>query len=43
MRRGGEMLTEWNRTGVQVLGLLVTLFSVGVLYEIAKSLFCQMM
>ena len=41
MRRGGDMLTEWNRTGAQFVGLLVTLFSVGVLYELCKDIFAK--
>ena len=41
LRRGGEMLTDWNRTGVQFVGLVATLFSGGVLYELLKDVFSK--
>lgn len=37
LRRGGEMLTEWNRTGCQFVGLMMTLFSGWVLYQLAQD------
>jgi hypothetical protein len=39
IRKGGEMLTEFNRVGVQIVGLLVALFALGIIYDIAKGLF----
>ena len=41
MRRGGEMLTDWNRTGCQFVGLVAILFSAGVLYEIAQDVLAR--
>ena len=38
LRRGGEMLTDWNRTGCQFVGLMVTVFSGWVLYQLAHDL-----
>jgi hypothetical protein len=34
LRRGGEMLREWNETGVQGLGLVVTGVSAWILYDL---------
>jgi hypothetical protein len=39
VRKGGELLTEFNRLGFQILGALIALFAAGVFYEIAKDLF----
>ena len=41
LRRGGEMLTDWNRTGVQLVGLIAALFSGGVLYDLLKDVFSK--
>ena len=41
LRRGGEMLTDWNRTGVQLVGLMAALFSGGVLYDLLKDVFSK--
>jgi hypothetical protein len=41
LRRGGEMLSDWNRTGVQFVGLIATLFSGGILYEVLKDVFSK--
>jgi hypothetical protein len=41
MRRGEEMLNEWNRTGVRFVGLIVTLFSGGILYDLVTDLFSK--
>ena len=41
LRRGGEMLTDLNRTGVQFVGLIVTLFSGGVLFELLSDVFTR--
>ena len=38
LRRGGEMLTGWNRTGYQFVGLMVAGFSGWVLYQLAHDL-----
>ncbi len=40
-RRRGEMLTDWNRTGFRFVGLVFTLFSGGVLYELLSDLFSK--
>lgn len=37
LRRGGEMLREWNEMQVQSLGLLLTCGSGWALYQIAPS------
>ena len=37
LRRVGEMLTDWNRTGVRLVGLLATLFAGGILYDVLKD------
>ena len=39
IRKGGEMLTGFNRFGFRVVGLIVALFAAGVLYDIGKELF----
>jgi hypothetical protein len=39
VRRGGELLTEWNRTGFQFVGLIIIIFSGGILYELARDFF----
>ena len=38
LRHGGEMLTNWNRTGYQLVGLMVMAFSGWVLYQLALDL-----
>lgn len=32
--RGGEMLTEWNRLGIQVAGAIFAGFAIYVLYSV---------
>lgn len=39
VRKGGEMLTDWNRGAFQLLGLIITLFAGSVLYELVSDLF----
>ena len=39
LRKGGEMQTEFNHLGIQIVGFLITLFSLGILYDIGKDLF----
>jgi hypothetical protein len=39
VRKGGELLTEFNRIGFQIVGILVALFAGGIFYEVAKDLF----
>jgi hypothetical protein len=34
VRKGGEMLTEWNRLGFQIAGVIVASFAVYVLYHL---------
>lgn len=34
VRKGGEMLTEWNRLGFQIVGAAVTGFVLYVLYTV---------
>jgi hypothetical protein len=34
LRRGGELLTSWNRLQVRVLGLVIVGFSLFVFYDI---------
>ncbi len=37
VRKGGELLSEWNRMGFQIVGLLLVCFSGFVLYELGKD------
>ena len=37
IRKGGEMLTEFNLIGVQMVGLVVALFALGVMYDIVQG------
>ena len=39
LRKGGEMKTEFNHLGIQIVGFLITLFSLGILYDIGNDLF----
>ena len=39
LRKGGEMQTEFNHLGIQIVGFLITLFSLGILYDIGNDLF----
>ena len=39
IRKGGEMVTDFNRMGIQLVGLLVALFALGIIYDVAKGLF----
>ena len=36
-----EMLNDWNRTSVQFVGLIITLFSGGLLYERVTDLLAK--
>jgi hypothetical protein len=38
IRKGGEMLTEFNLIGVQMVGLVVALFALGVIYDMMRGL-----
>lgn len=33
VRRGGELLTEWNRIGFQIAGAVFAAFAIFLLYE----------
>ena len=33
------MLTDFNRMGIQIVGLLVALFALGIIYDLLKGLF----
>ena len=37
LRRGGELLTDWNRTGLQIVGVMAASFSGWVLYHLAQD------
>ncbi len=37
VRRGGEMLTEWNRLGTQVVGALIAGFAVCALFALLRD------
>ncbi len=39
VRKGGEMLTEYNRLGFQIVGFVLAAFAAGVLYRIGTDLF----
>jgi hypothetical protein len=41
LRRGGEMLREWNETGVQLAGLVFAAASCWILYELVPSLWTE--
>ncbi len=41
VRKGGEMLNDWNRGAFQLSGLVMTLFAGGILYKIIGNLFRQ--
>jgi hypothetical protein len=34
--RGGEMLTDWNRLGIQIAGVVFAGFAIYVLYSIIR-------
>ena len=36
-RKGGEMLTEWNRLGIQVFGAILAVFAIYALYDILRD------
>ncbi len=38
IRKGGEMLTEFNLIGGQLAGLVVALFALGVMYDMVQGL-----
>jgi hypothetical protein len=38
IRKGGEMLTEFNLIGVQLVGLVAALFALGVMYDMVQGL-----
>jgi hypothetical protein len=37
LRKGGELLTEWNRIGVQFVGAILTIFAIWVLWSILRQ------
>jgi len=39
LRKGGEMQTEFNQFGIQVVGFVTALFALGILYDIGCDLF----
>ena len=41
LRSGGEMLREWNETGVQLVGLLFSCASGWMLYELVRSVWVE--
>jgi len=36
LRKGGELLTEWNRIGVQVAGAILTILAIWVLWDMFR-------
>lgn len=38
LRKGGEMLTEFNLMGIQFVGLLAAIFAAGSCYDVVKDL-----
>jgi hypothetical protein len=41
MRKGGEMLTRWNRSGVRFVGLIGTTVVIYILYQILCDMFSR--
>ena len=41
IRKGGEMLTNFNLGSLQIVAALVAGFAAYVLYEVAKDVFCR--
>ena len=39
VRKGGEMLTDWNRGSFQLVGLILTGFVVYLMYQLARDIF----
>jgi hypothetical protein len=39
IRKGGELVTESNRIGFQIIGIAVALFSVVMIYQLSVALF----
>ena len=37
VHKGGELLTEWNRIGFQLVGAIVSAFAICVLWDIFHS------
>jgi hypothetical protein len=37
LRRGGELLTEWNRVGFQIVGAIFAAFAIFLLYEFFRG------
>ena len=37
MRKGGELLTEWNRTGVQIFGAVLSCGALWVLWHLLRD------
>ena len=37
--KSGEMQTEFNHLGIQIVGFLTALFALGILYDIGNDLF----
>ncbi len=36
LRKGGELLTEWNRIGVQIVGAILAVVAVWVLWDMFR-------
>ena len=36
LRKGGELLTEWNRLGVQIAGAILTILAIWVLWDMFR-------
>jgi hypothetical protein len=36
LRKGGELLTEWNRLGVQIAGAILTILAIWVLWDVLR-------
>jgi hypothetical protein len=41
LRRGGRLLQEWNAAGTTFAGLLFTVVSIGLLYEIIRIIWTE--
>ena len=39
VRKGGEMLTDWNRGSFQLVGVILTGFVVYLMYQLARDIF----
>jgi hypothetical protein len=38
IRKGGEMLTEFNQDGVRIVGFVVALLALGIMFDIVQEL-----